>query len=739
MTLTVSDGTLTDTDTVVITIAQNNAPKADAGKDQNKKTDQPKAKVTLDGSGSSDLDGDSLTYTWTDKDGKKIAEGVKPEVELSAGENTLTLTVSDGTLTDTDTVVITIGQNSAPKADAGKDQNKKTDDSKAKVTLDASGSSDPDGDSLTYTWMDKDGKKIAEGVKPEVELSAGENTLTLTVSDGTLTDTDTVVITIAQNRKPVADAGDEQTKRTDGKSAKVTLDGSDSSDPDGDSLTYTWMDKDGKKIAEGVKPGIDLPVGDHEITLTVSDGSLTDKDTVVIKVKKSQTTVSSPSGGSSTSSALRNKPPKADAGLNQVIFTSEDKAEATLDGSKSSDPDGDSLTYTWKDESNKTIGNDVKPTVELPVGANEITLTVSDGKASSTDTVIITIGKEHIPSATGADIAIFLIADKSRVEENKNITFTMRYVNKTYIKAMDSYIEFELPDNIQVVDVAGGQKSENKIIWELGDLDSRKEGEIRFTVQPGKIDSAEIVKDFVSTIRSRGAELTNTYDDTSKLGIMVYSNRFDNVHKRYILGYPDGTFMGERNITRAETAVIFARILDLKDLNVTGKNKFVDVRADHWAIDHIYAAVQIGLFKGVDSTHFNPDVPITRAELATVIANYLKVSRTAEQKSFEITFNDVLNHWAQGNIEEIARYNIVKGYEDGSFRPENKITRQEAVVMINNLLHRGPLTNASNSFPDMVKGHWAFEHVEEAVRSHEFNIDSDNKEVMTKFIDDSIW
>ena len=179
--------------------------------------------------------------------------------------------------------------------------------------------------------------------------------------------------------------------------------------------------------------------------------------------------------------------------------------------------------------------------------------------------------------------------------------------------------------------------------------------------------------------------------------------------------------------------------MNLKDLELTITKQFVDLEPSFWAENHIYAAVQVGLFKGVDSVHFNPNTPIKRAELATVIANYLGISRTSEQKPFESTFSDITNHWAQGNIEEVARYKIAQGYDDGAFRPQKNITRQEAVVMINRLLFRGPLTNVTNSFPDLIGDHWAFGDVEEAVRSHSLVMDENGIEVMSKHIDEPIW
>lgn len=332
-----------------------------------------------------------------------------------------------------------------------------------------------------------------------------------------------------------------------------------------------------------------------------------------------------------------------------------------------------------------------------------------------------------------------MTANKSKIKENNEFTFTVKYANKTNLKIRNTYIEFELPDGISAVDKGNGRQQGNIITWDLGNLDAKEKDQIKLKVKASSINKADIVKEFAATIFSEDSKLSNLYDDTSELGIMVYSNRFDNSHKRYIFGYPDGTFKGERNITRAETAVIFARILELQDLKVTNRSQFQDVKYNFWAADHIYASVQVGLFEGIGSAYFNPNEPITRAELATVIANYLKISKTGNQQPFELSFNDISYHWANGNIEEIVRYGIVEGYEDGSFKPEKQITRQEAVMMINRMLYRGPLNKSTNTFNDMKSDHWAFEGVEEAVSSHEFEINDYEKENMLKLLKDSIW
>ena len=194
------------------------------------------AHVQLDGSGSSDPDGDPLIFTWTGPFG--TAMGAIRTVTLAPGVHTITLTVDDGKGgTDTDTVEITVNQ--APVADAGPNQVIQVPvGGTADVTLDGSGSSDPDGDPLTFTWTNSFGTVM--GVMPTVTLAPGVHSITLTIDDGNGgSDSDTVEITV--NQPPTADAGTDQLVTVaPGDTAMVTLDGSGSSDPDGDPLTFTW-------------------------------------------------------------------------------------------------------------------------------------------------------------------------------------------------------------------------------------------------------------------------------------------------------------------------------------------------------------------------------------------------------------------------------------------------------------------------------------------------------------------
>jgi len=320
--LTVSDGTLSDTDTVIITAGTPNAaPTANAGPDQNAVTSQP---VTLDGSGSSDPNGDTITFSWrflsvpptsalTDADidnPTTPAPSFTPDVD---GAYELELLVSDGTLSDTDEVIITAtSANAAPNADAGLDQN--ADLNGQPVNLDGSASDDPDdkpNPTLSYAWtftLVPTGSGLDNNDSDDVDLT-GANTatpsftpdvtglyrLTLTVSDGEFSDSDDVDINVTTpNVPPNANAGGDFTVQLGN---VATLDGTGSNDPDNGPvtpLTFTWTFMPvapGSALGNGnitdantATPSFtpDVP-GDYVLQLEVSDGADTDVDNVMVK------------------------------------------------------------------------------------------------------------------------------------------------------------------------------------------------------------------------------------------------------------------------------------------------------------------------------------------------------------------------------------------------------------------------------------------------------------------------
>jgi len=299
--LTASAGTHTVDNVTIIGDVNNVPPTADAGADQDvNATAAGDVVVSLDGSGSSDSDGSISSYVWSE-DSQQIATGSGPNVTLDYGSHTIVLTVTDNDgAQDSDTVVINV--NALPVAIAGADQTLTDSDGDGSevAVLDGSGSSDIDGTISSYVW--KEGvTEIATGETNNVLLTVGEHTITLTVTDNDgATDTDTVVITInpaAQNVPPVADAGEPNTvvdTNADGNEV-VGLDGSGSSDSDGSIVSYVW--KEGTTtIAGGETNSVTLSVGEHTITLTVTDDDdATDTDTVVHTVLESNALTSTTS------------------------------------------------------------------------------------------------------------------------------------------------------------------------------------------------------------------------------------------------------------------------------------------------------------------------------------------------------------------------------------------------------------------------------------------------------------
>ncbi|KPL02817.1 MAG: hypothetical protein AMJ90_04840, partial [candidate division Zixibacteria bacterium SM23_73_2] len=249
----VDDGALVSSPDTVLVSVNNQAPLADAGSDQ--LGTEANTLVTLDGSGSSDPDGDSLGYHWAQISGPSVSLSdsniVNPTFTPTIkGNYEFELLVDDAyLLSSPDTVLVSI-DNQAPVADAGADQ--LGIEANTLVTLDGSGSSDPDGDSLGYHWAQISGPLVSLSDSNIVDPTftptiKGNYEFELLVDDGDLISSPDTVLVSIDNQTPVADAGADQS----GVEANtlVTLDGSGSSDPDGDSLGYHWAQISGPSVS----------------------------------------------------------------------------------------------------------------------------------------------------------------------------------------------------------------------------------------------------------------------------------------------------------------------------------------------------------------------------------------------------------------------------------------------------------------------------------------------------------
>jgi len=341
----------------------------------------------------------------------------------------------------------------------------------------------------------------------------------------------------------------------------------------------------------------------------------------------------------------------------------------------------------------------------------------------------ITEPNPNIPAVYPMDLSVFIHADKSQYEEGEVITFTVTYKNKTNIQANNVVVKAEIPEDTTAVDVAGGTQKENSIEWKIESLKANSSGKIQYKVKVNLLDVPEISSSATAYVTADGT-LINKDDDESKTIFLLYSNRFgENFHGKYIAGYEDNTFRPLNNITRAEVATIMANILGLKQ-EISGSRTYPDVSKNHWAYNNIIAVTEKGLFTGYEDGTFRPDNFITRAEFATVLAKYLKLKNVEHEES---NFADIENHWAQNYIEEIYRVRLIEGYlENGVrlFKPDNYITRSEAVTIINKMLFRGPLEGAKVPFTDVEEGYWAYGHILESSIDHYYVRNKDQKETI---------
>lgn len=344
-------------------------------------------------------------------------------------------------------------------------------------------------------------------------------------------------------------------------------------------------------------------------------------------------------------------------------------------------------------------------------------------------------------TADSIDLATAILVDKMKVREGDTVTLTVIYANKTLTEADTVYVKANIPAGMSLVDANGGVVTGQELKWTLGKLAGGTQGKLTFKLKINEMNEGENYAAITASIGTDSKlKLMNLQDDTSLIKVMMYSNRYEHQHDRYIMGYPDGNVKPEKLITRAEIAAIFARTLKLQD-EVRHVKLFDDVATDYWGAEYIEAVANKEIFRGYADNTFKPDQPITRAELATAIARYLGVAKELRiDPILRISsFTDIEKNWAEQSIEGVFRFGIVSGYKDGSFQPGGQLTREEAVKMINGMLYRGPLTGVEPSYPDNRQDKWSFGQVEEATRTHTYQINEDGSETMIKYIPEDLW
>ena len=260
--------------------------------------------------------------------------------------------------------------------------------------------------------------------------------------------------------------------------------------------------------------------------------------------------------------------------------------------------------------------------------------------------------------------------------------------------------------------------------------------------EPG--ESPNVASDAVIK-NAKGEDVTANYKITYVDGVLKAIEVLNKeIHFNYVIGYTDGTIRPSNNISRAEVATIFFRLLTDEARTQYDKttSSFSDIKDGAWCCRAVSTLTNMGIIKGYTDGTFRPNTDITRAELATIIARFAKLDVNTK------TFSDITGHWAQKSIELAAGNGWINGYEDGTFRPNKSIIRAETFAMINRVLDRQTEsvsdllpTSEMNMWSDNLNENaWYYKDVQEATNYHKCDRVGDSVyEKWTEKVPDIDW
>lgn len=260
--------------------------------------------------------------------------------------------------------------------------------------------------------------------------------------------------------------------------------------------------------------------------------------------------------------------------------------------------------------------------------------------------------------------------------------------------------------------------------------------------EPG--ESPNVASDAVIK-NAKGVDVTANYKITYVNGVLKAIEVLNKeIHFNYVIGYTDGTIRPSNNISRAEVATIFFRLLTDEARTQYDKttSSFSDIKDGAWCCRAVSTLTNMGIIKGYTDGTFRPNADITRAELATIIARFAKLDVNTK------TFSDITGHWAQKSIELAAGNGWINGYTDGTFRPNKSIIRAETFAMINRVLDRQTEsvsdllpTSEMNMWSDNLNENaWYYKDVQEATNYHKCDRVGDSVyEKWTEKVPDIDW
>ncbi len=236
------------------------------------------------------------------------------------------------------------------------------------------------------------------------------------------------------------------------------------------------------------------------------------------------------------------------------------------------------------------------------------------------------------------------------------------------------------------------------------------------TGSKAKADYTVVLKD------KNGNEATGTTDEN---GVVVLPGK---EHKAYIFGYSDGTFRPDNDMSRAEAAAIFARLIaEEKGETVSGKATFSDVASDSWCYKYIGYLENYDIIKGYSDGTFRPDAPVSRAEFVTMAVRYYDLFNDVTKSNYTVNYTDLnKSYWAYADIAFAKHIGWLNGYADGTFKGDNNITRAEVVTVTNHATGRTPdedfinkNISTLNKFTDLKNNsHWGYYDIIESANTH---------------------
>ena len=440
------------------------------------------------------------------------------------------------------------------------------------------------------------------------------------------------------------------------------------------------------------------------------------------------------------------------------------KAEATINGVKMEAPVGQTTgTLTIRGVTGEEVTTSVGASVTAEpenitavYGSNKPTYYINGSQIEVTNQDAVKLLVDEIVNADGIHETLLDMAD---VELTEDMDYEFKYLDLVDTSNGNVWVTMGEHDSLTVYwPYPDGTNANDDFTivhykgldrdFDVSDLEEQDYTLEVFSTENGKLECTSYGIKFNVSSFSPFVLIWND-DDNNWPPIIIPEVPEDNTpnwlnlddHYAYIVGYNDGMVKPGNNITRAEVATIFFRLLtdEAREYFWSTDSGFSDVKSGDWYNNAVSTMVNAGIITGYSDGTFKPNANITRAEFATIAARFL-----SNPYSLKDRFYDTEGHWAEVYINRAAEIGWIGGYPDGSFKPDRYITRAEAVTLVNNVLGREPhedyLLEDMIRWPDNPKTAWFYEDVQEATNSHDYRWSSSKSyEIWTELLKNRDW